>query len=71
LTIVANQGVHFINDDMKYLTDHFLLKHVSSATYYRQGNGHIEFINKVFGTLLTKLVSENRTYWDEQCYFHT
>jgi hypothetical protein len=71
LTIVANQGVHFINDDMKYLTDHFLLKHVSSATYYLQGNGHIESINKVFGTLLTKLVSENRTYWDEQCYFHT
>ncbi len=37
LTIVVDQGVHFINDDIKYLTDHFLLKHVRS--YYPQGNG--------------------------------
>jgi hypothetical protein len=34
LTIVIDQGVHFINDAMKYLTNHFLLKHVSSITYY-------------------------------------
>jgi hypothetical protein len=42
-----------------------MLKHVSSTTYYPQGNKHVEFTNKVLGTLLTKLVSENRTYWDE------
>ncbi len=34
LTIVTNQGVHFIDDAIKYLTDNFLLKHVSSTTYY-------------------------------------
>jgi hypothetical protein len=34
LTIVMDQGVHFINDVIKYLTYHFLLKHVSSTTYY-------------------------------------
>ncbi len=39
LTIVIDQGVHFINDAIKYLTNHFLLKHVSSTTYYPQGNG--------------------------------
>jgi len=38
---------------------------VSFATYYLQGNGQAESINKVLGTLLTKLVSENRTDWDE------
>jgi hypothetical protein len=32
--IVTNQGVHFIKDAIKYLMDHFLLKHVSSTTYY-------------------------------------
>ncbi len=37
LTIVTNQGVHFIKDAIKYLTDHFLLKHVNSTTYYPQG----------------------------------
>ncbi len=34
LTVVIDQGVHFINDDIKYLTNHFLMKHVSSTTYY-------------------------------------
>jgi hypothetical protein len=34
LIIVTNQGVHFINDAIKYLIDHFLLKHVSSIAYY-------------------------------------
>jgi hypothetical protein len=34
LTIVIDQGVHFINDAIKYLIDHFLMKHVSSITYY-------------------------------------
>jgi hypothetical protein len=60
LTIVTDHGVHFINDAIKYLINHFLLKHVSSTTYYPQGNGQIESTNKVFGTLLTKLVTKNK-----------
>jgi len=65
LTRVIYQGVHFINDVVKYLTNHFLMKHVSSTTYYPRGNGQVKFTNKVFRTLLTKLVSENKIYWDE------
>jgi transposase InsO family protein len=65
LTIVTDQGVHFINDDIKYLTNDFLLKHVNFATYYPQGNGQVKSTNKVLGTLSIKLVSENRTDWDE------
>ncbi len=65
LTIIIDQGVHIINDAFKYLIDHFLLKHVSSTTYYLQGNGQVESTNKVLGTLLTKLVNENRTNQDE------
>jgi hypothetical protein len=42
-----------------------LLKHVSSTTYYSQGNGQAKFTNKVIGRLLTKLVNEKRTNWDE------
>jgi hypothetical protein len=33
LTLITNQIVHFINDVIKYLTNHFLLKHVCSTTY--------------------------------------
>jgi len=64
LTIVTNSGVHFLNDATKYLTNHFLLKHVSSTTYYLQGNVQVKSTNKVFGALLTKLVNENKTNWD-------
>jgi hypothetical protein len=68
LTIITDQGIHFINDAIKYLTNHFLLKHVSSTTYYPQGNGQAESINKVLVTLLTKLVNENRINLDEHVY---
>jgi len=65
LTIVIDQGVQFNNDAIKYLTDHFLLKHVKSTTYYPQWNGQVEYINKVFRALSTKLVSENIIDWVE------
>jgi hypothetical protein len=42
-----------------------MLKHVNFTTYYPQGNGQDESTNKRLGTLLTKLVSENKTDWDE------
>jgi hypothetical protein len=48
LIIVLDQGIHFINDAIKYFIYHFLLKHGSSTTYYLQGNGQVEFTNKVF-----------------------
>jgi hypothetical protein len=60
LTIITNQGVHFIDDAIKYLTYHFLMKHMSCTTYYLEGNGQVESTNKVFRTLSTKLVNENR-----------
>ncbi len=34
LTIVTNQGLHFINYVIKHLIDHFLFIHVNSTTYY-------------------------------------
>jgi hypothetical protein len=36
LIVVINQGVHFINDTLKHLTEQFMLKHVNSTTYYPQ-----------------------------------
>jgi hypothetical protein len=68
LTIVTYKGINFINNAIKYLTNHFLLKHVSSTTYYPQRNGQDESTTKVLGTLLTKLVSENKINWDEHLF---
>jgi hypothetical protein len=44
------------------------MKHVNSTTYYPQGNGQLKSTNKVLGTMLTKLVNENKTDWDEHMF---
>jgi hypothetical protein len=62
---MTNQSTHLINDVIRYLIDHFILRHISYTVYYPQGNRQDESINKVFGTLLTKLVNENKNDWDE------
>ncbi len=59
LIIAIDQGTHFINNVIRYLTDHFILKHTSSTIYYLKGNGQAKSTNKVFGTLFMKLVNEN------------
>jgi hypothetical protein len=63
--LVLNQGVHFINDVIKHFINQFLQKDVNSTTYYPHGNGQAKSTYKVLGTLLTKLVNNNKTDWDE------
>jgi len=65
LTIVINQSTHFINDVIKYLIDHFILKHTNSIVYYPQGNNETKSTNKVFGTLFIKLINENQNDYDK------
>ncbi len=64
-TYYCDKPRYFINDDIHYLINHCILRHTSSTVYYSQGNGQVESINKVFGTLFTKLVNENWNDWDE------
>jgi hypothetical protein len=65
---MINQGTHFIYDEIRYLSDHFILKHISYTIYYLKIKKHIKFANKVSGTLLTKLVNENKNDWDMNTY---
>ncbi len=67
-TLVNDESIHFINDVIKILINHFLLWHMISTTYYPQGNGQVESTNKVIGSLLIKLVNENCTNWDEHLH---
>jgi hypothetical protein len=34
LIIMIDQGTHFINDAIRYFTDHFILKHTNFILYY-------------------------------------
>ena len=68
LHLVSDQGSHFINGTIQVFTEHFLLRHTTSTTYYLQGNGQAESTNKVIVKMLQKLVNDNRTDWDIQLY---
>ena len=68
LHLVSDQGSHFLNGTIQVLTEHFLLRHTTSTTYYPQGNGQAESTNKVIVKMLQKLVNDNRTDWDIQLY---
>jgi transposase InsO family protein len=39
LTLISDQGTHFINEAIEHLVEHILLQHRTSTTYYPQGNG--------------------------------
>ncbi len=39
LTIMTNQGTHLINDAIRNLINHFILKQTNFTIYYPQGNG--------------------------------
>jgi hypothetical protein len=46
LTIVTNQGTHFIINALMYLTNHFILRHTNFTIHHPQGNGQVESTNK-------------------------
>ncbi len=46
LTIVTNQGVHFVNNVIKYLIDHFLLRHVNSTTIIFKGMDRLSVLTR-------------------------
>ena len=52
LHLVSDQGSHFLNGTIQVLTEHFLLRHTTSTTYYPQGNGQAESTNKVIVKML-------------------
>lgn len=44
------------------LVEEFMIMHHKSTTYYPQGNGQAESINKTLGTILAELINANQTY---------
>jgi hypothetical protein len=46
----------------------FTIVHHKSTTYYPQGNGQVESINKNLGKILAKLINVNHTDWDAMLF---
>ena len=48
LTLISDQGSHFINHTIQILLKEFLIDHHKSSAYHPQANGAIESFNKTF-----------------------
>ena len=60
ITLISDQGSHFINKTIKALTDQFKIDHRCNTTYYTHSNGAIEEFNKTLTRGLTKICNTNK-----------
>ena len=60
ITLISDQGSHFINKTIKALTYQFKIDHRRSTTYHPQLNGAIEAFNKTLTRGLTKICNTNK-----------
>jgi transposase InsO family protein len=68
LELVSDRGLHFLNSTVKYLTEHYLIKHRKTTPYNPKCNGLTERANGIMGKILNRVVSVHKTDWDEKLY---
>ena len=66
LTLISDQGTHFINQTIETLLKEFLIDHHRTSTYHPQANGAVESFNKTLTKGLTKICSMDKDDWDEK-----
>ena len=66
LTLISDQGLHFINKTIASLTEQFKIEHRRSTTYHPQSNGVIEAFNKTLTRGLTKIYNVDKDERDEK-----
>ena len=64
ITLISDQGSHFINKTIKALTDQFKIDHRRSTTYHPQLNGAIEAFYKTLTKGLTKIYNIDKDVRD-------
>ena len=60
LTLISDQGTHFINKTIKTSIDQFQMNHHQSIAYHPQLNGAIEAFNKTLTKGLTKICNDDK-----------
>ena len=60
ITLISDQGSHFINKTIKALTNQFKIDHQRTTAYHPQSNGAIEAFNKTLTRGLTKICNTNK-----------
>ena len=63
---MSDQGSHFINQNVKVLTEYLQVQHKRSTPYHPQVNGTIEAFKKILENALTKIFKVNHDEWDHK-----
>ena len=66
LTLISDQGTHFINQTIETLLKEFLIDHHKTSTYHPQANRVVESFNKTLKKGLTKICSVDKNDWDDK-----
>jgi hypothetical protein len=66
LTLINDQGTHFVNETIKVLLEIFLIDHRKMTSYHPQENGAVESFNKTLHKGLTKICGINKDDWDDK-----
>ena len=68
IELISDQGSHFLNTVSHELTNHYIVVHKKSTSYYPQANGLAESTNKTLQTIPKKIVNENRMDCDTKLH---
>jgi hypothetical protein len=66
LTLINNQGTHFVNGTIEILLKKFMIDHRKMISYHPQANGIVESFNKTLHKGLTKICGLDRDDWDDK-----
>jgi transposase InsO family protein len=66
LTLINDQGTHFVNETIHVLIKKFLIDHRRTMTYHPQENGAVEEFNKTLCKGLNKICSIDKNDWDDK-----
>jgi transposase InsO family protein len=66
LTLISDQGTHFVNETIQVLLNKFLIDHKRTIAYHPQENGVVESFNKTLHKGLTKICGIDKNDWDDK-----
>lgn len=66
ITLISDQGTHFVNGTIKILMEEFLIDHRKTSLYQPQANEAIESFNKTLPKVLTKVCGVDKDNLDNK-----